>query len=120
MADQTSSQILNRILVRVYRGLLQYAVECWPWAADADLNGDQSPQQKTIEQMAAREQVLIGRIVELLSQREGALDLGTYPDNSALHYVSFDYLLGKLIADEEGLIAELQSALGPLQADAEG
>jgi hypothetical protein len=36
-----------------------------------------------------------------------------------MHYVSLDYLLGKLLADEQNLIAELQTALSAPGHDAE-
>src|SRR5580704_8310412 len=119
MADQNHSDLLNRLLVRIYRGVLQYAVECWPWSAAADANGVESPEQRAIEKMAARQQQLIARLVELLSKRRAAVDFGVYPDNSELHYVSLDYLIGKLIADEERLVAELEAAQKGLQSDPE-
>jgi Arc/MetJ-type ribon-helix-helix transcriptional regulator len=117
MADQNHSDLLNRLLVRIYRGVLQYAVECWPWSAAADANGIEPPEQRAIEKMAARQQQLIARLVELLSKRRAAVDFGAYPDYSELHYVSLDYLIGKIIADEERLVAELEAAQTGLQND---
>jgi hypothetical protein len=119
MADQNHSDLLNRLLVRIYRGVMQYAVECWPWSAAADANGVEPPEQRAIEKMAARQQQFIGRLVGLLSKRRAAVDFGVYPDNSELHYVSLDYMIGKLIADEERLVAELESAQKGLQGDPE-
>ncbi len=119
MADQNHSDSLNRLLVRIYRGLLQYAVECWPWSAAAEANGVEPPEQRAIEKMAARQQQSIARLVELLSKRRAAVDFGVYPDNSELHYVSLDYLIGKLVAEEERLVTEVEAAQKGLAGDPE-
>ena len=119
MADLNSSDVLNRLLVRLYRGLLQYAVDCCSWTTAADTAAIESGEQMAIEQIAARQKAFIARLVELISRRGSVVDFGSYPDNSELHYVALDYLLGKLIADEQGLIAELQAGLRVLQSDAE-
>jgi hypothetical protein len=117
MADQNHSDLVNRLLVRIYRGILQYSVECWPWSAAADANGVEPPEQRAIEKMAGRQRQFIARLVELLSKRRATVDFGTYPDNSELHYVSLDYLIGNLIADEDRLVAELDSAQKGLHDD---
>jgi hypothetical protein len=119
MADQNHSDLLNRLLVRIYRGPLQYAVECWPWSAAADATGAEPPEQRAIEKVAARQRQFIARLVELLSKRRATIDFGVYPDYSQLHYVSLDYLIGKLIADEERLVAELVAAQTGLRDDPE-
>src|SRR5258707_2909167 len=119
MADENHSDLLNRLLVRAYRGLLQYAVDCWPWSAAADANGVEPPEQRAIEKMAARQRQFIARLVNLLSKRRAAVDFGAYPDYSELHYVSLDYLIGKLVADEQRLVAELEAAQKGLHDDPE-
>jgi hypothetical protein len=110
MADLKSSDALNRLVVRLYRSLLQYA---------ADTAAAESTEQRAIEKVAVRQQAFIARLVDLISRHGDVVDFGSYPDNSELHYVSLDYLLGKLIADEQGLIAELQAALPVLRSDAD-
>jgi len=117
MAGQNNTDVLNRLVERVYRCLLQYTVECWPWTPSAESADGKSPEQKAIEQMAARQQEFVGRLVELLSQRGQVADFGNYPDNSELHYVSLDYLVGKLIADEERLVTALESARDAVRND---
>src|SRR5262249_7438581 len=64
-----------------------------------------------------RQQEFVGRLVALLQQRGQYVDFGTYPDNSELHYVSLAYLLGKLIADEEKLVAVLEQARAAIHDD---
>src|SRR5258708_35384707 len=104
MADENHSDLLNRLLVRAYRGLLQYAVDCWPWSAAADANGVEPPEQRAIEKMAARQQQFIARLVDLLSKRPAAIDFGVYPDYSELHYVSLYYLIGNFTVDHQRLV----------------
>ena len=119
MADLNSSDVLNPVLVRLYRSLMQYAVDCWPWSRSTDTVGAEPPEQKEIEQMTKRQQEFVARLVDLITRRGDVVDFGSFPDNSELHYVSVDYLLGKLIADEQDLVTGLQAALPALQNDAE-
>src|SRR5579864_2251226 len=118
MADQNHSAVVNRVVVRVYRCLLQYAQECWPWTTATETPGVEPPEQKAIEQMAARQRDFVARLVDVLTERGAVVDLGSFPDFSEMHYVSLDYLLGKLIADEQKLIFELEAAQRALQGDA--
>jgi Arc/MetJ-type ribon-helix-helix transcriptional regulator len=69
--------------------------------------------------MAARQRQFIARLVDLLSKRRAAVDFGVYPDYSEFHYVSLDYLIGKLVVDEERLVAELEAAQKGLEDDPE-
>lgn len=116
MADQNHSELLNHLLRRIYRGLLQYSVECWPWTQASESPDGKSGEQKAVEQMAASQQQLVARLVDLLVERGATVDLGNYPDYSEMHYVSLDYLLGKLIDGQVRLIAELEAA-GPMLRD---
>jgi len=107
------------VLGRLNRSLLQYAVDCWPWSRATDTSELETPEQKSIEQMTARQQEFVARLVDLIMHEGGAVDLGTFDDHSELHYVGVDYLLGKLLADEQELVGELQSALSALDSDVE-
>ena len=118
MAEQNPNDILNRVVARVYRCLLQYAMECWPWTTATETPGVEPPEQKAVEQMAARQRDFLGRLADLLTRRGAVVDLGNFPDFSEMHYVSLDYLLRKLIADEQKLISELEAAQKALQGDA--
>ena len=119
MADSNTGEILNRLMARLYRGLLQYAIDCWPWTSASESDGAELPEQKAIEQMAARQKEFVARLVDLIIERGESPDFGTYPDNSELHYVALDYLLGKLVADEQDLIAEFEAARPELAHDAD-
>jgi hypothetical protein len=114
MLDASTSDILNNILAAVYRSLLQYTIESWPWTDPEDL-----VEQTAIREMASRQQTLVKRLAELIDARGQVVDFGSYPDWSELHYVSLDYLLGKIIADKQRAIATIVSALERLRVDPE-
>lgn len=109
-----SNALLNDLLVQAYRSLLQYTIECWPWT-DPDAVGE----QETVRQMAEAQQAAVQELASLLDHRHVPIDFGTYPDWSGLHFVSLDYLLSKLIADETNLIARIEQALAALSTDLE-
>jgi hypothetical protein len=117
MTDHTDNETLNRLIPRLYRSLLQYTVECWPWTPSAESPDGKSLEQQAIEQMAARQQQFVARLVDLLSRRGVVVDFDNYPDLSELHYVALDFLLGRLIADEQRLVSELEAVRGATQGD---
>lgn len=115
MPDQSSNSALNDLLILVYRSLLQYTMECWPWSDDGETG-----EQQAIDALAGEQKALVERLAELLDHRGVMVDLGTYPDWSELHYVSLDSLLARLIQDEEAMLAAIERLRPALQTDAEG
>lgn len=115
MAEQNHSDVLNGLLVRLYRSLLQYGVECCSaWTSDAEAH-----EQQALEEMAARQRESVARLVDLLTSRGLVVDFDNYPDYSELHYVSLKFLLGKLIAEQQQVIAALEAGLAALGQDPE-
>lgn len=112
MSDAQTNAALNDLLILANRSLLQYAMECWPWS-----DSDNSKEQQAITDMAGEQQAVVARIAELLDHRQQSIDFGTFPDWSELHFVSLDYLLTKLIADEEKLVAAVDQAQPGLKVD---
>ena len=119
MADQTVNDVLNHIVGCVYRSLLQYSIECSTWTTLSESAGAVTPEQQAVEQMAARQQEFVGRLADLLAERGAAVDYDTYPDNSEMHYGSRDFLVGKIIEDEQYVVAQLEAAVKALAHDAE-
>lgn len=115
MPDPSSNSALNDLLILVYRSLLQYTMECWPWSDSGELG-----EQQAIDSLAAEQQALVARIAELLDQRGVVIDMGTYPDWSELHYVSLDSLLARLIDDEQAMLAAIERLHPALAGDSEG
>lgn len=114
MPDNASNELLNDLMARAYRSLLQYAGECWPWASS-----DEAAEEQAVREMAAEQKSYVAGIVELLQSRDWSIFLGNYPDFTALHYVSLDFLLGRLISDEEELLAEIEAGRHALSGDPE-
>lgn len=114
MPDANSNAALNDLLVLVGRSLLQYAIECWPWAG-----ADDDPEHRAFEELSHDQRATASRIAILLDKRGWPVDFGLYPDWSELHYVSLDYLLKKVIADEEELVAAIERAAPACQSDPE-
>src|SRR5690606_15143659 len=114
MTDSQTNATLNDLLILIYRSLLQYAVECWPWSDPAD-----EAEHDVIERLASEQKSGVARLATFLDQRQHPIDFGTYPDWSALHYVSLDSMLGQLIGDEAAIIAGAERALPTLKADPE-
>jgi len=105
--------ILNDALAALHRSLAQYATECWPWA-ESDASGDD---EGLIHRIAQEQAAAVARMAELLDARQVAIDFGTYPDWSALHYVSADFLVGKIEANQREIVARLERAAAALSND---
>ena len=107
MATVERNQELNGLLVDVYRSLLQYAVEAWPWtAADAEVG------LAAVRELAARQAGHAADIVDLLASRNWVVDFGIYPtDYTDLHYVALSYFLRLLEASQQELVAEIEQTL---------
>jgi len=115
MPDPSSNSALNDLLILVYRSLLQYTMECWPWSDSGELSEEQA-----ITTLAEEQQALVSRLAELLDRRGIVFDMGTYPDWSELHYVSLDSLLARLIDDEQAMVAAIERLQPALTGDSEG
>jgi hypothetical protein len=113
MAD--SNDALNRILVRLYRSLLQYMGESWPWTGV-----DEEREQQVIEQLVREQKAQVATLVDLLNERGHAIDFGQYPDNSEYHYVALDFVLERIIRDEQAVLAAVQQAKSECDGDATG
>lgn len=113
MPDSSQNARLNAVLIRVYRCLLQYVEECWPWAA---LN--ESGERLAVQGLAREQQHFVGGLVDLLSSRGWPIDFDNYPtDFTDLHYVSLDYLLGRMADDEQELVSVIDSARAASSGD---
>lgn len=115
MHDPLQNERLNDLVVRMFRSLLQYTNECWPWGGI-----DEVAEQKIIADLAARQQQEVQRLVELLQDRNERVESGTYPTEFGdLHYVALEYLMHMLLNDENGIIAALEQEAATSAADHE-
>lgn len=99
----SSNAVLNTALIELYRSLLQYAGESWPWAA---VGSDET--ETAVRQMAAEERGIVAGIFHHLDAQGLPVDLGTYPDNSALHYASLPFFLQRMVTEHADLDQSLR------------
>jgi hypothetical protein len=104
-ANRVSNERLNDLLIDVGRSLQQYTSEAWPWASSQD-----EQMREAIERMAAEQRDVVAALADLLADRGHAIDFGTYPtEYTSLHYVSIDFLLGQLIANQRSILAQCEA-----------
>ncbi|MFM8222628.1 MAG: hypothetical protein ACKOJF_27290 [Planctomycetaceae bacterium] len=111
----SAAETLNTALIGLHRSLLQYAGECWPWAAAGD-----AASEARVRGLAARERELVGQLFTLLNDRGVAVDFGTYPDHSALHYVSLPFLLERMESESDRFAEQLKALAPTVAGDEEG
>ncbi|MGD9856553.1 MAG: hypothetical protein AB7U20_16520 [Planctomycetaceae bacterium] len=100
MAETVSSAQLNDLLIAIGRSLLQYVCESWPWSASGSEGIG-----LTLDRLAAEQRQDVGILVRLLASRGEIVDFGTYPtEYTSLHYVAVDYLLDKLVQNQEVIV----------------
>jgi hypothetical protein len=106
------NESINAALVCLHRSLAQYATECWPWAESRAADD-----QQLIADVAREQQTHVARLAALLDARQATVDFGQYPDWSALHYVSVDFLIGRITANEREIVAALEQLDAALRDD---
>lgn len=113
--DPRTTTLLQNLVKKEGRSLLQYIGEAFPWTTVKNHHG-----LPIVLQIVKEEQDATADIVKLLTRRKvRAPYLGAYPMQfTTLNYVALDHLLPLLIAFERGRLSELESQL-PLVADAE-
>ena len=108
----SSHTILNTALLEVYRSLLQYAGESWPWASAGS-----EETETAVRKMAQEEREVVSRIFQHLDAQGVPVDLGVYPDNSALHYVSLPFFLQRMVSEHADLDKSLRYYRGQVGQD---
>jgi hypothetical protein len=109
MMEARTQALLQDIVRRTGRSMLQYVGEAYPWASEdeqlllAKLRGIVDDEERTTEELA-----------RFLRRRRVPLPyLGAYPEQfSSINYVSLDYLLPKLLDYQRKAIAALERDLG--------
>lgn len=94
------NETLNAVLIALNRSLLMYVQEAWPWTAK-----EVTPEREEMALLAERRREHVGRLAELLNDREVAVDFGVYPaEFTDLHYIALDYLLALLVDSEKQVV----------------
>ncbi len=105
MIDAHSKMVLQNLVRRDSRSLLQYICESFPWITAAELACFQEMVREEVDNIAA-----IARF--LGKQRLSSGTLGAYPMTfTNINYISLDHLLPLLIDNQRRRIAELEREL---------
>lgn len=97
--------VLNRLYVAHARSLPSYLSYAMPWLASTDARA-----WETVVQVAVDQRRMADRLGEMIMDLGGAVDPGEYPlKYTALHDLSFEYLLGKVIEGQTQLVPQLQA-----------
>lgn len=104
--------LLHRLFGRLYRSLLQYVGEAWPW----------SPAQKETEEHAFLKELLedqmsdIRELADFLVAHRIALFPDPYPvEFTDLQYLSLEHLVREVLVDQQELLGELDAGAKALE-----
>lgn len=107
-----SFDLLHQLFTRMYRSLLQYAGEGWPW----------SPAQKESEEHAFLKKLLeaqmadVRKLAEYLTDHRVPLFPDPYPIKfTDLQYLSLEHLVREVLSDEEELLVQLEAGVRRLE-----
>jgi hypothetical protein len=104
MIDARTQALLQDIVRRASRSMLQYVGESYPWAGDGEAG-----LLAQIRAVIAEEELAVEGLAGFLRKnRIGIPYLGSYPENfTNLNYVSLDYLMPRLLDWQRGWVAIL-------------
>ena len=119
MIDARTQALLQDIVRRASRSMLQYVGESYPWAGD----GEAAALTQVQAVIAEEEQAVEGLAAFLRRRRIGIPYLGSYPEPfTNLNYVSLDYLLPRLLDWQRSWVGILErdaTLIAHLEAKAE-
>lgn len=105
MPLSTDLEILNRILRDLSGSFLQYVGEIWPWSS---VGVDGEKLRRLVSSSCARQQQSIALVAQYLAVHQPRVEYGAYSaDFTDLHYVSLQFLLKQLIAQQTILVESL-------------
>jgi hypothetical protein len=119
MMDARTQVLLQDLVRRASRSMLQYVGEAYPWTADteADLLAN------VHNVIAEEEQAVEGLAAFLRKKRVSIGYLGSYPQNfTNLNFVSLDYLMPRLLDWQRkwvGVLEKDAAQIGETEASAE-
>jgi hypothetical protein len=108
MIDARTQALLQDIVRRTGRSMLQYVGEAYPWASE-----EERPLLAKLREIVEDEERTTEDLARFLRRRRVALPyLGAYPEAfSTINYVSLDYLLPRLLDYQRKAIAALERDL---------
>ncbi len=110
---ENTVDILNELMVLHYRSFAMYLLEASPWKH----HGDEKATE-VLSDIIADQQETCRRIAEVIIARGGYPARGAFPtEYTDTHFLSLDYLLTKLIAEQRHDVAEIERAVNRLWND---
>jgi hypothetical protein len=111
MSSLDTNAVLNRLLVLHHRSLPAYLGYAIPW-----LHRDNGAALEALQAIAADHRALVDRLGELILNGNGVVAYGQFPLRySALHDLSLDYLVQRLIEFERQLIGQISECADQLR-----
>lgn len=114
MPQNSSIDVLNRLLTILHRSLPMYLNEASPWTQ----HGDQQA-SAALSQIVADQQRDCRRLADLVLERYGRLETGEFPmEFTDLHFLSMDFLVGELVRYQQQDIEAIEQCVSRLAGDA--
>lgn len=110
MTEVDTIDILNRLAVVHHRSLAMYLT----YAQPAWKRGDEKAKQ-TLSLIAADERATVDRLSVMIADGDRSARYGAFPmEYTGYHDLSFDFLLGKLIENQQDKILQIEEAVDAL------
>ena len=113
MVEAKTNQLLEDLLVHQYRSLPMFLTEAAPWTHRGDENAT-----GVLLDIVAYQRELSGRIAAELVQRGCPIDTGGYEmDFLDLHFLALDFLLPRLIENQQNEVTSIGCIAEQLEDD---
>jgi len=118
VTSPTTAAILQDLIQRLGRSLLQYVAEAFPWATARE----KETLVRVRKLVAEEQECAAARLGRFLQARHVSIPpLAPYPMAwTSMNFVSFDYLLPRLVDYQRQIVAHVEKAAGSLWSDLEG
>jgi len=114
--NATANELLNELLIRLHRSLVQYVLDAWLWSTPEAV-----PLKGALLTLLERQREDVGLLANLLTQRRHAIDFGTYPmEFTRVNYLAVEFLFSKLCDHQHSLVKSFEQAVGNLDDDPQG
>jgi hypothetical protein len=98
-----TNAVLNRLLILHYRSLPTYLSYTSPWCREGN-----NEVKEALDLIAADHRALVDRLGEMIMDGGGSIRWGEFPLRyTALHDLSLDFLLTRLIEHQKQLVVDL-------------
>jgi hypothetical protein len=110
--DAPTQALLQEVVRRESRSLLQYLAESFPWTTP-----DKEAVVSAIQRMAAESRDVTVKITRLLRRSQVDLPyLGAFPmEFTTINFIGLDYALSRVVKDEGGMVEFLESQVKTLE-----